>query len=115
MMLVVLLCACRGNDTKGPMTAEMAYEGMSNYCHETYEVNVAEKDSVKMYLMMGDETETEYQVVFRSYTGALVFFHVDKKSGATRMQEYVPALDVINNDAGTIDLYDYLGKEKTAH
>ena len=110
LLLVVLLCACCTSKTKDTITAEMAYEGVNNYCHETYYGNVADTDSVTMYLTMGEETETEYQVVFRSYTGALVNFYVDKKSGTTRMEEYVPALD-IKNDAGTIDLHDYLGKE----
>jgi len=48
--------------------------------------------------------------VFRSYTGALVNFYVDKKSGTTRIEEYVPMLD-IREETGTIDIYDYLGKE----
>ena len=56
---------------------------------------------------MGEETDSAYQVVFRSYTGAFVNFYVDKASGTTRMEEYVPTLDV-RNEAGTIDLFDYL-------
>jgi hypothetical protein len=35
---------------------------------------------------------------------------IDKTSGTTRMEEYVPTLDV-RNDAGTIELFDYLKKE----
>jgi hypothetical protein len=50
-------------------------------------------------------------VVFRSYTGAFVYFYVDKTSGITRMEEYVPTLNV-KNEAGTINLFDYLKKEK---
>ena len=89
----------------------MAYEGVSNYCHSEYDWSPAEDDSSMMSLEMGDETETEYQVVFRSYTGALVYFYVDKASGTTRMTEYVPALD-IRSEAGTIELFDYLNKEQ---
>ena len=47
-------------------------------------------------------------MVFRSYTGALVYFYVDKADGTTRMTEHEPTLDV-EHDAGTINLYDYLG------
>ena len=61
-----------------------------------------------MSVTMGEETATEYQVVFRSYTGALVYFYVEKSTGTTRMVEHVPALD-IDSVAGTIDLLDYLG------
>ena len=109
MFAVLLLCSCCHSVQKGAITAEMAYEGVNNYCHSAYDWSKAETDSVTMYLSMGDETPTEYQVVFRSYTGALVYFNVDKASGSTRMVEYVPNLD-IQNDAGTINLFDYLEK-----
>ena len=67
------------NNTKSEITAEMAYEGVGNYCH--------------------------------SYTGAFVNFYVDKTSGTTRMEEYVPNLDV-RSEAGTIELFDYLEQKK---
>ena len=60
-----------------------------------------------MYVAMGDETQAEYKVVFRSYTGSFVYFYVDKASGSTRMEEYVPGLD-IRNEAGSINIKDYL-------
>ena len=62
-----------------------------------------------MNVTMGEETESEYQVVFRSYTGALVRFYVDKASGKTRLVEHVPALDA-DSAAGTINLLDYIDK-----
>ncbi|MBR5352142.1 MAG: hypothetical protein IK126_00360 [Bacteroidales bacterium] len=85
----------------------MAYEGVSNYCHSEYDWSIAEDNPDIMTLEMGEETDSVYQVVFRSYTGALVYFYVDKASGSTRMVEYVPTLD-IQNDAGTINLFDYI-------
>ena len=87
----------------------MAYEGVSNYCHSAYDWSIAEDNPDIMTLEMGEETDSAYQVVFRSYTGALVYFNVDKASGSTKMVEYVPTLD-IQNDAGTINLFDYLEK-----
>ena len=98
------------NTTKSEITAEMAYEGISNYCHSTYDWSIAKDNPDIMYVQMGEETDSAYQVVFRSYTGAFVNFYVDKTSGTTRMEEYVPTLDV-RNDAGTIELFDYLKKE----
>ena len=98
------------NTTKSEITAEMAYEGVSNYCHSTYNWSVAKDNPDIMYVQMGEETASAYQVVFRSYTGALVNFYVDKANGTTRMEEYVPTLDV-RNEAGTIDIFDYLEKE----
>jgi hypothetical protein len=108
--VVLFLCSCGSNTTKSEITAEMAYEGVSNYCHSTYDWSVAEDNPSIMYVQMGEETDSAYQVVFRSYTGAFVNFFVDKASGTTKMEEYVPALDV-RNEAGTINLYDYIDKE----
>lgn len=119
-LLALLLCSCYGNQTdikqKVGITVEKAYQGVGNYCHEAYgwsgaeDVEPSQDDAPLMYLEMGEESATEYQVMFRSYTGTFVYFYVDKASGSTRMEEYVPALD-IRSDAGTIDLKDYLPKE----
>ena len=110
LLAVFCSCACCTDGSKGKLTAEMAFEGVSNYCHSAYDWSIAEENPSIMGLEMGEETDSTYQVVFRSYTGALVNFYVDKKSGTTRIEEYVPMLD-IREETGTIDIYDYLGKE----
>ena len=97
-------------DTLRSITEEMAYEGVSNYCHSTYDWSIAKDNTNIMYIQMGEETDSAYQVVFRSYTGAFVHFYVDKTSGVTRMVEKVPSLN-IEEDAGTINLFDYLEKK----
>ena len=89
------------------LSEEMAYDGVYNYCRSVYDWSIAEDNPDIMYVKMGEETESEYQVIFRSYTGTFVYFYVDKSSGTTRLTEYVPHLE-IEEDAGTIDLYDYL-------
>ena len=109
ILAAMFFCACSTNVTEGKLTAEMAYEGVSNYCHSAYDWSIAKENPSIMYVQMGEETDSAYQVVFRSYTGAFVNFYVDKTSGTTRMEEYVPTLDV-KNDAGTIDIFDYLDK-----
>ena len=50
------------------------------------------------------------KLIFRLLLGAFVNFYVDKANGTTRMEEYVPTLDV-RNEAGIIDIFDYLEKE----
>ena len=105
-------CGSKGtNEPQSKITAEMALEGVSNYCHSEYDWSMAKDNPDIMDLQMGEETDSAYQVVFRSYTGAFVNFYVDKVSGTTRMEEYVPTLDV-RNDAGTIDLFDYIKKNQ---
>ena len=111
ILTVLLFCSCGTNSTKSEITAEMAYEGLNNYCHSAYDWSVAKDNPEIMYVQMGEETDSAYQVVFRSYTGAFVNFYVDKASGTTRMEEYVPSLDV-KEDAGTINLFDYLENDE---
>ena len=110
VLTVLFFCSCGTNTTKSKITAEMAYEGVSNYCHSAYDWSMAEANPSMMYVEMGEETESEYQVVFRSYTGAFMYSYVEKSSGATRMVEYVPALG-IKEEAGVIDIFDYVEKE----
>ena len=93
--------------TGNTITAEQAYEGVNNYCHKEYDWSVAEGNPSIMYVKKGEETESEYQIVFRSYTGAFVYFHVNKADGKTLMIEHVPSLN-ITNEAGTINLLDYI-------
>ena len=111
ILIVLLFCSCGSNTTKSEITAEMAYEGVSNYCHSTYDWSIAKDNPDIMGVEMGEETDSTYQVVFRSYTGAFVNFYIDKTSGTTRMEEYVPTLEV-RNDVGTIELFDYLEQKK---
>lgn len=89
----------------------MAYEGVNNYCHSMYDWSVAEENPSMMYVKMGEETESAYKVIFRSYTRAFVYFYVEKAGGITRMVEYEPALDA-ESEAGTINLLDYLEKKE---
>lgn len=118
----LFLCSCRNNkadvtlssdaqteDTLRNITEQMAFDGISNYCHKEYDWSVAKDNPDMMYLQMGEESDSAYQVVFRSYTGAFVHFYVDKTSGITRMVEKVPSLHV-EEAAGTINLFDYLEK-----
>jgi len=107
VFVALLLCSCHTNTPQKEITAEMAYEGVNNYCHKTFDWTPAEEDSTTIYVEMGEETDSAYQVVFRSYTAALTYFYVNKTSGITKMVEYVPGLE-IREEAGTINLFDYL-------
>ena len=118
ILVVLLFGSCRVSKTTSmnaseKITAEMAYEGVSNYCHHEYDWTIAEENPSIMYVAMGDETETEYKVIFRSYTGAFVYFFVNKTNGTTRMIDSVPMFDK-EIEAGTINLFDYLTEQPKA-
>ena len=108
--LVLLLGGCRKNKVE-PISARMAVDGVSNYCHSEFDWSVAQDNPSMMYVILADSTETEYKVVFRSYTGAFINFFVDRESGSTRMVEFVPALN-LESEAGSINLRDYLEKKE---
>lgn len=97
-------------NAKGKITKEMAYNGINNYCHQNFDWSIAKENTDIMSVEMGEETDTEYQVTFRSYTGSLTYFYVNKSDGKTRIVEYVPALN-IKEESGTISLFDYLDKK----
>lgn len=111
---IMLLCACHHGKTETAqqpsITKEMAYEGVNNYCHSEYDWSIAKDNPSIMYLQMDEETDSVCHVVFRSYTGAFVHFYVDKFTGSTRMVESVPTLQ-IEEEKGTINLFDYLKKK----
>ncbi|MCR4635442.1 MAG: hypothetical protein K5754_04345 [Butyrivibrio sp.] len=89
------------------ITQDMAYQGVDNYCHQEYDWSIAEDNPDIMYVYLGEETDTEYLVIFRSYTGSFVYFYVNKSTGLTRMVDVVPLMD-LEEESGTINIYDYL-------
>ena len=93
--------------TARTITKDMAFDGVNNYCQSAYDWSPAETDPSIMYVTPGEETESAFQVIFRSYTGAFVYFLVDKSSGNVSMTERVPGMD-IEADAGSFNLFDYL-------
>ena len=94
------------------VSKDAAYEGVSRYCERELGMGMT-AEGYSVNLETGEETDSEYQLIFHSYTGALTYFYVDKASGATRMTEYVPSLDSAS-EAGTFSLFDYLGPENKA-
>ena len=124
-MLVLFACTPKNNEVestnniestsvngdanaKGKITREMAYNGINNYCHQNFDWSIAKENPDIMSVEMGEETDTEYQVIFRSYTGSFTYFYISKSDGKTRIVEYVPALD-IKEESGTINIFDYIG------
>lgn len=109
-VVVLMLCSCHTSAPQKELSAEMAFEGVNNYCHKEYDWTPAKENPDIMSVTMGEETDSAYLVIFRSYTGASTYFYVDKTTGTTRLVEYVPALR-LKNEAGTIHLFDYLVKD----
>ena len=52
-LLMILFC-CSCGDRR--VTEENAYEGVSNYCHQTYDWSIAQENPSIMYVKMGVES-----------------------------------------------------------
>ncbi len=103
---LILLLVSKSNN-KDVITKDMAYNGVNNYCHEKYDWSIAKDNHSIMSVTMGEESNDDYQVIFRSYTGSFVYFYVNKTSGLTKIVEKEPNLD-IENEVGTINIKDYI-------
>ena len=60
-----------------------------------------------MYVTKGNETDTDYEIIFRSYTGAFVYFDVNKENGNCSIIEENP-ITKEKEISGSISIYDYL-------
>ena len=116
-MLLLFACSSKNNavesannntNIKEKITKDIAFSGVNSYCHQNFDWSIAKDNPEIMSVEMGEETDTEYEIIFRSYTGSLTYFYVNKSDGKTRIVEYVPALD-IKEEAGTINIFDYIG------
>ena len=116
-MLLLFACSSKNNavesannntNIKEKITKDIAFSGVNSYCHQNFDWSIAKDNPEIMSVEMGEETDTEYEVIFRSYTGSFTYFYVNKSDGKTRIVEYVPALD-IKEEAGTINIFDYIG------
>jgi len=57
VLAVLFFYSCGSNTTKSEITAEMAYEGVSNYCHSAYDWSIAKENPSIMYVQMGNVWE----------------------------------------------------------
>ena len=94
LLMMLFCCSCGSGHPDRRVTEENAYEGVSNYCHQMYEWSIAQENPSIMYVEMGVESDSMYEVVFRSYTGATVHFYVDKHKDANETGGLLYALQL---------------------
>ena len=95
------------------LSNEELVEAVRNYCYEQNPdlKDVEDDEEYPVYWDVSDENDTQVVVVFRSYTGALNRFYIDKATGDTYVTEYVPM--VMEEEAQTgesFNINDYLAK-----
>ncbi|MBR3296003.1 MAG: hypothetical protein IKI62_07125 [Clostridia bacterium] len=82
---------------------DKALEGIRNYCMITY----GKSDAIDG-INLEDDGDKEYILKYRSFTGAIVTFHVDRLTGNVKVTEYMPALG-IESEAEPFLISDYIG------
>lgn len=61
------------------------------------------------YWTMDQVTDEEYKVLFRSYTAALTYYHINKSTGNVTTTVVVPAISLDEtDDPETFNIFDYL-------
>ncbi len=61
------------------------------------------------YWTMDQVTDEEYKVLFRSYTAALTYYHINKSTGNVTTTVVVPAISLDEtDDTETFNIFDYL-------
>ncbi len=102
----------RSNGTTSTSTyiaGDDAFDAVSNYCHKKYDWSAAKENPDIMYVTKGNVTDTEYEILFRSYTGAFVYFYVNNQSGNCRIMEENPITNEME-ETGTINIFDYMNE-----
>ena len=84
---------------------------IERFCREQNpDLNNMSQDEYSFYWELTSETEQEYVVTYRSYTGSFTYFHVNKETGEVTTMEYVPGItDGEVPGAEEFQIWDYIG------
>lgn len=84
---------------------------IERFCREQNpDLNNMSQDEYCFYWDLTEETEQEYVVTYRSYTGSFTYFHVNRGTGNVTTMEYVPGItDGEVPGAEKFQIWDYIG------
>lgn len=84
---------------------------IERFCREQNpDLNNMSQDEYSFYWELTSETEQEYVVTYRSYTGSFTYFHVNKATGEVTTMEYVSGItDGEVPGAEEFQIWDYIG------
>lgn len=97
--------------SEGKLTDEQAVSAVRKYCFSTIPglEDMANSGESPVYWDISSSSENETVVVFRSYTGALVHYYIDRVSGDTYVTEFVPGIMQEEQLTGeSLNLWDYI-------
>lgn len=76
------------------ISQDQALKAIVNYCCKANPdlTSVAEAGEYATYWDISSEDDQQFVVVFRSYTGAIVRYYIDKETGDTHVTEFVAGI-----------------------
>ena len=93
-LALLLACLCLAACGKKPVTDEQALSAVKSWCcarNPELEA-MAETGEYPVWWEVESSGEREVTVLFRSYTGALLRYYVDRDTGETYVTEFVPGI-----------------------
>ena len=76
------------------ITGDQAFFAIKNYCRSNDPdlEDIEKEGEYPVYWVIESEETNEIVILFRSYTGAFIRYHIDPVSGDTYITEYVPGI-----------------------
>ena len=99
------------DSTNAEITDDDALKAIKNYCYEAYPEAKEFENSEEEIVYWNIESSDDNQIVvaFRSYTGAIVRFYIEKATGETYITEYVDGITPEEEKTGeTFNVKDYI-------
>lgn len=88
--LFVCLIGCKTNNRK--ITDEIALSSIKNYCYMNFPDLKEIEEEHMVYWEVDSSSDEEVVILFRSYTGAIVKYYINKLSGETYVTETVKGI-----------------------
>ncbi|MBE7068934.1 MAG: hypothetical protein E7386_00315 [Ruminococcaceae bacterium] len=107
--------AGESEDDKGPLEDEEVLEGFENYLHFKIKDLEAILDEGKKPCTWGiaSSDKNEVMIMFKSHTGSLLRYHVNRNSGKTYVTSYSVEYNDYFRTKETLNIRDYLDKKPT--
>lgn len=90
------------------LTDQVVLNAIIDYCYENHP-GIATAEEGSYYWDIFETSDEEITIVFRSYTGAFMYYHVPVATGDVYVMEYIPVvMDAPQMGDEQFSIYDYI-------
>lgn len=94
------------NSKINKLDEDTALQLVVNYCMTNYNFNPYEEAEALTYITVVDSSKDKCEIIYRSYTAAIVHFNVNLNTGIADSYTEVPAMGIVEEN-GSVNLMDY--------